>query len=681
MPKTKQTTPQQPSDKMMSPTDKRKSATGKLKSASDNRRSAQTEANPVPAKSSAVDPQMQAIGIGIDTARFGHHVTFLREDKQPACPPMTILESRAGYQQLQSQIQRLHQRFPNAKIYLRIDAAGQYAANLETFLRSLTEFPLSISVGEPKRNKDYHRAHSPKRKSDSTESYAMARYAVVERPASSHGTPPAFAVLRRIVSRLESQTRQSTRLINQLHETLSASFPELATMINDLAAGWVLELLEKYPTAERLAAARLASIEKIKFIPNEMPHKLHQAAKTSVGTLSGDLAQELIKELVSELRHSLAEEKRWRDLLVKAFNSLPDGPHRKIETIKGIGKQTAAAIVATAIDIKRFATDKQLTGYYGVFPMELQSGVDKFGRPIPPGKKIMCPKGNDLVRALLWQCAKCASASNGGNPAVRALFQRRLAAGDTPQVAWGYCMTKLLRQVFGVWTSDTEFDPEHESKKAQQQQQQEEQEQQQVQEQQQLQKPKQAQGYLPEAGKSLGLKEKSETLGPTGKTLEESTDNEVTRVPASLEPVSLEPTARVHCDQQAQRNQESRRPIDYRTLREQVSLQQVLERINRVSIRGAQHRGPCPIHEPAATQGNKFSANLKRQVFRCFDSGCGVQGNVLDLWCSHTKLDLYDAAIDMAKTFHLEVPYLPQTAAKTPKKYQQKKGGHHPPSP
>lgn len=294
---------------------------------------AKSLANTVSAKSDSVDPMMKAIGVGVDTARYGHHVTFLREDKQPACLPLTVMETRVGYDQLKCQLDRLHQRFPNAIIHLRIDAAGQYAANLECFLRSLTDLPLSISIGEPKRNKDYHRAHSPKRKSDSTESYAMARYAVVERPAESHSRPPEFAVLRRIAARLESQTRQSTRLINQLHETLSASFPELATMINNLAAGWVLELLEKYPTAERLAAARLSSIEKIRYIPEDMPEKLHEAAKASVGTLSGGLAQELIEELVSELRHSQAEEKRWLELLVKAYESLPEGPHRRIATI------------------------------------------------------------------------------------------------------------------------------------------------------------------------------------------------------------------------------------------------------------------------------------------------------------------------------------------------------------
>ena len=37
------------------------------------------------------------IGVGIDTARYGHRVSFLRPDRQPAAPPLTVLENRDGY--------------------------------------------------------------------------------------------------------------------------------------------------------------------------------------------------------------------------------------------------------------------------------------------------------------------------------------------------------------------------------------------------------------------------------------------------------------------------------------------------------------------------------------------------------------------------------------------------------
>lgn len=594
-------------------------------------------------KSRGVDHSIRHLGVGIDTARYGHHVSFLREDKQPAGPSLSITESRAGYDQLQQRLEQLQQRFPDARIHLRIDAAGQYAANLERFLRSLTQLPLSISVGEPKRNKDYHRAHSPKRKSDSTESLAMARYAVVEQPEESQGKPPEFAALHRVASRLQSQTKQTTRLTNQLHETLASSFPELATIIHDLSAGWVLKLLEKYPTAQRLAAARLSSIENTPYLPQELAKTIHEAAKLSVGGLAGEIAEELILELVSELRHSLAEEKRWRELLEKAFDALPDGPHRQISTIKGIGKQTAAAIVATAVDIQRFETAAHFIGYYGIFPEELQSGVDKFGRPIPPGKKVMCRKGNDLVRGLLWQCAKCASGKNGGNPAVCALYARRLAAGDTPQVAWGYCMNKLLRQVFGVWTTGQAFNPQHEGKNQQKQ-------------------------------ETSGLKDESGAL-------EEPTGKEVTEAPASLEPVSPKAVEPPSHSAPTNAPTQARRPIDYRALRQQISLQQVLERVSPVPIHNAQHRGPCPLHEPNATNGRNFSANLKRHVFRCFDSECQAKGNVLDFWKAYRRMDVYEAAEDLAKTFQIEIPYLDDNTPQSMNRKGEKTGGHHPPSP
>jgi hypothetical protein len=91
------------------------------------------------------------IGVGIDTARYGHHVTFLRDDLQPAGPAFSFAESRQGYQLLEQRFQRLSQRFPAVHFHVRLDAAGQYAANLEAFLRQLP-FAITLSVGEPTHN-------------------------------------------------------------------------------------------------------------------------------------------------------------------------------------------------------------------------------------------------------------------------------------------------------------------------------------------------------------------------------------------------------------------------------------------------------------------------------------------------------------------------------------------------
>src|SRR5262245_29223752 len=204
----------------------------------------------------------------IGTARYGHRVSFLRPDRQPAAKPLTVLENQQGYQDLRQRLEGLHQQHPQAHFHIRIDAAGQYAANLECFLRSLL-LPMTISVGEPKRNKDYQKAHFPKRTTDDTESQSMARFAVVEQPQATRRLPPAMTMLREIAGRLQAQVKQTTQAVNRLHNLLARVFPELATVTKNVATAWVLELLDKYPTAPRVAQARFSSLEKIPFAPSD----------------------------------------------------------------------------------------------------------------------------------------------------------------------------------------------------------------------------------------------------------------------------------------------------------------------------------------------------------------------------------------------------------------------------
>ena len=96
------------------------------------------------------------------------------------------------------------------------------------------------------------KVHYDKRKADPVESLACARFAVVERPPASPFNPPEFARLRDTVALLESLAKQRTRLVNQLHGLLAKAFPELAVHVTNISANWVLALLKKYPTAEKL---------------------------------------------------------------------------------------------------------------------------------------------------------------------------------------------------------------------------------------------------------------------------------------------------------------------------------------------------------------------------------------------------------------------------------------------
>ena len=193
-----------------------------------------------------------AIGVGIDTSRYGHHAIFLDADLQSAAPELKFVESAQGYQQLQSRLAALRHKHGPVHFHFRLDVAGSYADNLLAFLHGLPE-PRTISCGDPQRNKNYRAAIFGHKKSDATEANATARYALTEKPKPMPVVAPAVQQLCQIASRLESQARHCTRVVNQLHNLLGRTFPELALLVKDLSAGWVLTLLDRYPTAAKLA--------------------------------------------------------------------------------------------------------------------------------------------------------------------------------------------------------------------------------------------------------------------------------------------------------------------------------------------------------------------------------------------------------------------------------------------
>ena len=315
------------------------------------------------------------IGVGIDAARYGHRACFLGPDLLPAAKPPTITEDRAGYRALRERLDYSRRRHPRAHLHIRIDAAGRYAADLERFLRGL-DGPLTLSVGQPERNKDYRMAHFPRRTTDDTESQAPARFAPVERPPATPAPPAPMTLLREAVGRLQGPVKQTTRATNRLHNLTARTFPEPATLAEDITAGWVLRLLKTYPAAERIAAAHLASPEEIPHIDGDRARALHQAAAGSVASLRGPVAEALARHLVDEVVRSRAAERDPLRLVTAAREEPPASPHVRVLTIPGIGRATAAILAAEVVDIERFARPEGLVNYFGASPEEDSSGVD-----------------------------------------------------------------------------------------------------------------------------------------------------------------------------------------------------------------------------------------------------------------------------------------------------------------
>jgi putative transposase len=112
----------------------------------------------------------------------------------------------------------------------------------------------------------------------------------------------------------------------------------------------------------------------------------------------------------------------------------------------------------------------------------------------------------------------------------------------------------------------------------------------------------------------------------------------------------------------SQPNTASRFPIDFAAVRAAISMAAVLQLLGfqASSIRGAQQRGPCPLHGSTSGTSRCFSANLDLNTFHCFK--CGRSGNALDLWTQATNQPSYDAAVDLCERLHIPLPLLPSSS-------------------
>ena len=207
------------------------------------------------------------------------------------------------------------------------------------------------------------------------------------------------------------------------------------------------------------------------------------------------------------------------------------------------------------------------------------------------------------------------------NPVVRALYLRVVTKHpDHKAIAIGHAMRKLLHLAFALWKTNRPFDPNY-------------------------------QGRRSKVGES----------SDSPVSLEEAADDGVATDQAAGHKPEARPTEEVvtaACETPVAPRPASGEGtfVDFVHVKSQLPMSRVLDQLGlsgRLRGRGPQQRCACPIHRGDG-RGRTFSVNLSANVFCCFDSGCGQQGDVIDLWAAVHKLSLREAALDLVRTFGLE---------------------------
>lgn len=123
-----------------------------------------------------------------------------------------------------------------------------------------------------------------------------------------------------------------------------------------------------------------------------------------------------------------------------------------LESIPGIGAQTAAVILAEILQWRAFDSPRQLAAYAGLTPRECSSGTSV------RGKSSLSRVGNRRLRKALYLPAITAKRFN---PVIAVFCQRLLDNGKAKKQVIGAAMRKLLHLAYGVLKSGRPFDPNY----------------------------------------------------------------------------------------------------------------------------------------------------------------------------------------------------------------------------
>jgi len=162
--------------------------------------------------------------------------------------------------------------------------------------------------------------------------------------------------------------------------------------------------------------------------------------------------------VMTDLEEHIAFLEERIDTLSKAIqehiNQFPELKKQRdlLDTIPGIGKLTAATILAEIPHIAEFDSARQVAAYAGLTPRNFLSGSS-----VHP-KTRLSKTGNAHLRRALYMPAVSATR---WNPIIHDFYQKRQEHGLCKLAALAACMRKLLHIAFGILKHMRPFDPNY----------------------------------------------------------------------------------------------------------------------------------------------------------------------------------------------------------------------------
>jgi transposase len=389
--------------------------------------------------------------LGIDVSKGYADFLLLDEHKEVLEEGFQLDDNLAGRQKLKILIEQWVSKGLK-ELYCGVESTGGYENNWYSLLKNLSKrINLQVVRLNARAVKAVSEASLKRTITDAVSAYNIGSYLIsfpekISYASAELHTNERFKEGRQHYSYIRMQIKQKVQLNNQLEKLLYQHFAEILLYCRHGIPGWLLRMLSRYPCADAVVRAGTKKLSDIKGISAAKAQVLIKKSSQSVQKINPQI-QHVIAATAKEILHKEALIHDEKAFLIPHYQDAQEV--RTVNSIQGVGVESAVLVLLEIEDIRRFEHCKKMTAYFGVHPTFKQSGDGTWG-------SHMSKKGRGEIRAVLYMTAlsgiRC-------NPILKQVYARMRTKGMKHYQAMGVVMHKLLRIIYGVLKNKTNFDP------------------------------------------------------------------------------------------------------------------------------------------------------------------------------------------------------------------------------
>lgn len=359
-----------------------------------------------------------------------------------------------GHKELKALLKKMKSDFKLSKIVVGLESTGGYENNWYRSLRSQKNI-IGLEVFRINPKRIYFEAQTEGRRSidDGVSAsviagYLRKNYGHYDLQEKKQVTSTDQTGEKSLYNYIQNLVKQNTKTKNQLEKLLYSYLPELLSIKPEKYSDWFLDLLIEYPSRKKILSAGKQGLRLIKRLGDSKAEQILLALKQSVGGKTDLFIERAIKSMAEDIKMLAKRIKSHRLELAKNCKDTKKEELEIVESIKGIGIDTAVGILMEIGDLSRFEKAGNLVAFWGINPTFKHSGDKHY-------KIKMCKDGSPKARSLIYTAAKNAILHE---PYFKSIYAKHRKLGKLHYVAIGAVMSKITRIIYGMLKSKSKFD-------------------------------------------------------------------------------------------------------------------------------------------------------------------------------------------------------------------------------